>query len=252
MNNLIPQKRLDKNGRLVTRHVKPNHAAPLPSLPVPVSPQASANMLDQTDAAVERVFDSFFPPSEADAINTSGTAFKLLMSTLTVDTLHAVSDRGASFTEQEKEIVTETLTELARRSTDLLGKTGYVESMLHYSAELAPILTTFSDTSDNAIDRHNHAMYLNSRVAVTFAGRKERLMFADEGEKNVIRGMMISYLITGDERSVKSLPDLSWLGENAEIIEPYKDIMRSHGSVERNYIKGLMETASPSLANGYL
>ena len=197
MSNLIPQKRLDKNGLLVTRHVKADQTVSKSTIPAPTSPQVAAQILDEPEAAVKRVLNAFFTPSHGDpsmyetrdgsAIN--DRAFSLIMGTLPNDTLNALSEREASMPDMEKEIVTETLFELERRHSDMLGKTEYVEAMVHYSTELAPVLMRFSDTPDSGSKMHSEAMYINSRIATTFRGRDGRLMFADESEKSVVRGV---------------------------------------------------------------
>ena len=259
MNNLIPQKRLDKNGRLVTRHVKADQTVSKSMIPAPAAPYTAAQILDESDAAVNRVLNAFFTQSPRDSsmyVKRDGSAinyraFKLLVGTLPNDTLNTLSEREASMPEMEKEIVTETLFELERRAMDMLGKTDYVEAMLHYSAELAPILTRLSDTPDSADQMHSQAMYINSLIASTFRGRDGRLMFADESEKSVVRGYTACYLITGEHKRA-SVPDLSWIGKNIDVISPYKDILRAHDRMDREFIQELLETDAPSLAGGYL
>jgi hypothetical protein len=46
--------------------------------------------------------------------------------------------------------------------------------------------------------------------------------------------------------------DLSWIGANIEDIAPYKDILRTHGRMDRKFIEELMASDAPSLAGGYL
>ena len=124
--------------------------------------------------------------------------------------------------------------------------------MLHYNAELAPVIAAFSTMGYSSLDMHHEADYINGRISARYPGSERRLMFADEGEKNVVKAATAVLLVTGDDRSVSSLVDLSWIGANIEGIAPYKDILRTHRRMDRKFIEELMAADSPSLAGGYL
>ena len=259
MGNLVPEKRIDKNGRAVTRRVK------MPSPPVeskffaPLKLHMSSMLNEGRSEAASLLMDSLFAQSSNAShghVKPDGSEVSMglgmLLSGVSDDSLNTVSERVASMSQQERSLVSETLSEIDCRAISLSGEPELAEGMLHYSTELAPDIVTFSATGTSTKEMHNAAMHINAEIAANFRGRELRLMFADDAEKAVVRGAAVNHLLTGAFFENKNVLTLSWIGNNLDQIEKYKEIIRARGTMDRKFIEELMKSDVSSLAGGYL
>lgn len=259
MSQLMPEKRQDKNGRIVTRHVKPVSASTVKELPAPL-PVAVPTLTDDEKQllAARRILKSLFAQKSGDIFDApDGNSYDFndindLLAMIPYDSLDAISDKVDSLTIHERDIVSCTLAEVSRRYGSLMNNPTLPEGMLHYSAELAPLATRFADEGKSPMEMHIAIMNLRTEIDMRFRGKDIRLVSTSEGEKAVVRGAAAMSCLTGEWVKDKKLSDLSWIGNNLDRIEGYKKIIRAHGTMDRAFVEELMSTDSPSLAGGYL
>lgn len=253
----MPEKRVDKNGRVVTRHIKTALPAGT-SVFVPVKPSLPHAVRDSQREASLLMDTLFARPSSEPGIylRSDGKAASdgliPLLGAVPADSLNAVLERVASMPQQERDVVSEMLSEVDRRYNTHSWNPEFVEGILHYSAELAPYAVAYSEAGTSAYLMHNAVMHIQAQVAAVFKGREPRLLFADEAEKEVIRGTAVNHLLTGAYFETKNVVTLSWIGKNLDRIEDYKEVIRARGTMDRKIIEGLMESEAPSVAGGYL
>jgi hypothetical protein len=259
MSRLTPEKRQDKNGRIVTRHVKPMTASAGKALPSPLPVTASTLTNEEKQlAAARRIMRSLFTQTSGDTYDApDGNSYSFddinkLLAMITYDSLDAISDKVDSLSAHERDIVSYTLSEVSRRFGSLMNNLTLPEGMLHYSAELAPVAAKFSDDSKSPMELHIAIMNLNMEIEMRFRGKDVRLVSASEGEKAVVRGAAAMSFLTGEPVQSMRLPEMSWIGGNLGRIEGYKGLIRAHGAMDRAFVEGLMSTDAPSLAGGYL
>lgn len=259
MSQLTPEKRQDKNGRIVTRHVKPVAASTGKPLPAPL-PVTASNATDEEkqEVAARRILKSLFAQTSGDTFDApDGNSYVFndingLLSLIPYDSLNAISDRVDSLNIHERDIVSCTLGEVSRRFGSLMNNPTFAEEILHYSAELAPVALTFVENSKSPMELHTIIMDFSGEIGRRFRGKDPRLVSADEGEKVVVRGLAAMSFLTGEPVNNMRLPDMNWIGKNLDRIEDYKTVIRSHGVMDRAFIEGLLRTDAPPLAGGYL
>jgi hypothetical protein len=257
--SLTPEKRQDKNGKIVTRHVKSVQAVSAKPIPAPKN-DPSPQLTDEAKqlAAARRIMKSLFAQTSGDTYDApDGNTYDFgdinkLLEMIPYDSLDAISDQVDSLTAHERDIVSYTLSEVSRRFGSLMNNPTIPEGMLHYSAELAPVAAKFSDDGKSPMELHIAIMNLNMEVNMRFRGHEVRLISASEGEKAVVRGAAAMSCLTGERVKDKKLDDMSWIGKNLDRIEGYKGIIRAHGAMDRTFVEEMMSADAPSLAGGYL
>lgn len=259
MTGLVPEKRQDKNGKLVTRHVKPSQSATTKTIPAPQTKTQPAKSEDQLHLeATHRIVSTLLSFTSHDTFETmngqsqSFAEFNEALVGITPRSMNSVSDRVDSFNAHEKDIVSYSLSWVVENIDRFAPTPEYAESILHYSAELAPVAVAFSPTAKSAMYLNNEITYLQVDIEQRWRGRSSALLLADEEEKALIRGAGMVKFLLEESISREKMPHLSWLGRNLDRLEPFKDIIREHRSLERSYLEELMESEVLSLAGGYL
>lgn len=260
MSKLVPEKRIDKNGRAVTRHVKPPAPPSDMSLYAPLKMTNLKSMARNTqseDAAF--LMRALFVPSSADPdayLTPDGQevpmSFVMFMRAIPSDTLNMVADRVPSMSQEERSVVRETLIAINNRYDPSEWGADYAEEKLHYSTELAPCVVTYAAAGASSLEMHNAVMHIAGQIANVFKGRNRRLMFADEGEKEVVRGALVNHLLTGAYFETRNVLTLSWIGRNLDRIEPFKEVIRERGTMNRELVEEIMSADANPLAGGYL
>lgn len=221
--NLTPQKRLDKNGRLVTKHVR-----------IQANP-------DQKKLSIPKVFGVkaemgvFGRWSEHDNKNVS----KMLID---LDQEHLLQLRDIMMDCDDN--TREQLQGMIRRNAISAASSPTLSSEIQYSALLLPVL--------NAIHAKDGGYKFDETYIPTVFGRTgpKMILSGTESEKNRVKGycMMVQarFSIELDHE------DTEWLGAHADELLPHFDRIKEMSYFDREFCEDIIRNESPSMSSGIL
>jgi hypothetical protein len=223
--NLTPQKRLDKNGRLVTKHVRiqPNPNQKKLSIPKVFGIKAEMG-----------VFGLW---SEKDNQDVSKMLIALDQENL-LQLRDIMMDCDNNTREQLQGII-------RRRamSAAMSGATS-LDTDIQYSALLLPVL--------NAIHAKDGGYKLDEKYIPTVFGRTgpENILSGTESEQNRVKG----YCMMAQARFSMELEheDTEWFGAHSEELLPHFDRIREMSYFDREFCEDIIRSESPSMSSGIL
>lgn len=247
MTNLIPEKRMDRNGKLVTRHVRSSSGDTGSSgIPAPVVPVI--NRSEQSTAQLSTSLIRLLMSSREQADKTGRNRAKSdrmigVFASLEAKSLKAMLDRAESLPEESRRKASHILISYPQE----LKYAEYYERDMHYFLELHPVISMFRDGSktDQKI-----SIEINTGMKSLFRGSRSDLLLADENEKQVAQGFAAAHCLLEDSyNTVHNVVQLSWMGEHLDDLKTYEEVIRKHGSLSKEYIMGLQRHPVDSVFN---
>lgn len=221
--NLTPQKRLDKNGRLVTKHVRiqPNPNQKKLSIPKVFGIKAEMG-----------VFGAW---SDRDNESVS----KMLIALDQENLLH-LRDIMMDCDENSRE----QLQGIIRRKAITTTPSPVLDPEIQYSALLLPVL--------NAIHAKDGGYKLQEGYVYTVFGRigPESILSATESEQNRVKGCCI--MAQARFSTEPEHEDTEWLGAHSDELLPYFDRIKEVAYFDREFCENLIKNESSSLSTGLL
>ena len=228
--NLRPELRADKNGRLVTKHVRDNQSgsskAPL-SIPKVFGIKSQINVMGKWDESTNIKVTDMMRAVDPDGLKAFRDAF-------------VVSD------DRSKAEIQKVIEYMAYRHK--VTPLDEVERALHYSALLMPVLHQI----------HPKDNFTFKAALGVFAGIAEK--YGQEAPPSILLGtdeqkhLIIGRFMSGEAHIFKdTTPEQDeWLGANAEALLPHFDRLRYMRELDMDLCRELVNTASPSMSSGIL
>lgn len=228
-NNLVPQKRMDKNGRMVSRHVRVDVSQPKKPLSIPKVFAVKADM---------GVFGKW---SDTDNIRVTK-----MLSQLDPENLLQLRDIMVNADERTRE----QLQDMVRKRSVIshITPAGTIDADLQYAALLLPILNAIYAKDGGYIINHGK---VDDHVPAMLNDRVPRLILSGtESQQNLAKGYCMMFH-AGFE-SGPDHKDTEWFGAHAEELLPHFERIRELDDLDREFCESLISSDSPSLSTGIL
>lgn len=249
MSNLIPEKRLDKTGKLVTRHVKAEiNAASLRTIPAPTAPVSKTPTVEaqqplsfnEYEEAVTVVMSkvSKFTKNMGDNLSR--------MSKMTPDTFREVVQEFANGDEYHGELCALIL-DLPPKDTTKFNRALLIElAAMDLIAELRPD----SKTRSSPIPRttRGQEIWRASRMAVH--GLPERATFP------IYRATIFAVWATTEfehqnVNAVAEIENIKYIADNFDAVLEHRGIIRGRKNIDRGFVESAIG-AAPAISEGIL
>ena len=242
-NNLKPEKRLDKNGRLVTKHVLTAEPPKRNSLSIPKV------------FAVKQSMGIFGAGSHSPALGWETVSHKVtdMLAHLDQDHLYKLRDIVSTADARTKE----QLQKLIVNSSSAASVAGYpdrVHPEVQYAALVLPILN---------VAHSNTGGFSAGNVGILWSNAKfdlgnsitENVLDGDDSEQSLAKGYCFMtqagyYRAAGDHRTTDE--DMKWIGEHIDALLPHFDRIVALPGFDRELCESLVNAESPSLSSGLL
>jgi hypothetical protein len=252
MGRLIAEQRVDKNGRLVTRHVLADKQAtsalgdaPAPLAPVIPTPQTR-------DEYAREITDYLLEAS--DHFDREATA-RLFAKDLTLHSLRLVHGRMHEFGEQDGDLFLDALDKLILGSVEAGDSQAELENNVAALVEVMPVITKLGDPSMSsweAISIAKGAGYGAQANYISFANRVR----LPESHVRAFRYLAWEYMVTGEfrKRRMDAInKDAQWLEANIDKLSGYRDVIKERGTIDQEFLDELLVNNSvPALGDGIL
>lgn len=270
MSKLIPVKRMDRNGKVVTRYVRSEEQGKeAKKLPAPeVAKEAKTgsapslwnpslgkegNALVLAEALMSPSLmedDHLVSPSTRELYPTESVV--IMLEYMDEDDMKSLCDFVSSASPFEKEIIAHqvdvTLADARRGGPVPSPATKYFTGELHYTAVVAETLREFAPPEGKfhrrwITDMALQASMVHGVIKDAFNGARADVLNADEGEKRTIRGLAAAMGAVAND-SPYDLPtkvmELDWFGRNIDALKTYSPVIKAHGQVNKKYVERLM------------
>ena len=250
MSRLVPEKRVDKNGRVVTKHVlaDPKPASSLSVIPVPgVSGKRPVSKAD-----FGREISQFLLESAGDY--DQSIAAMTYADNLGIRTLRLIHQRMQSLSERDSDLLEDSLNKLIGKTLNQDDSQQQRDRIVTALVEALPVITTFCSPNVpawKAIDVTYGANYAAKHNRVRFEGSN-----VSEEDREIFRWMAFEHVImnVSTSRTKEWLQDESrWFTDNWDRLAAQADTIRERGTTDREFLSTLIaEDTSAVLARGTL
>jgi len=252
MSNLTPEKRADKNGRLVTRHVLTDKrgtpfASGVPSPATPLTP------LPKTRDEYAREIVNFLLEASDDLDR--DTTSKLHLKHLTLSTLRLIHERMSGMSEREGDLFLDSLDKIIAGSVNQDDTQAELESIVDALTKAMPVIAKFRGTSMSAweaISIAKGASYGAQGNDIIFASKFKVL----ESSERAFRYLVWEFMITGECRKRQGSDireDAQWLEENMDRLSDHRAMLKERGTVDRELLNEMIILNEiPALSEGLL
>lgn len=228
-NNLVPQKRMDKNGRMVSRHVRVDVSQPKKPLSIPKV------------FAIKAELGVFGKWSDTENIRVTN-----MLARLDQDDLFQLRDIMVNTDERTRSQLQDMI--LSRSHSAHITPAPMIDSDLQYAALLLPILNTIYAKDGGYVTKRGQ---MDTHVPEMLKCiLPDLILGATESEQNIAKGYcMMSH--AGFE-SGPDHKDTEWFGAHAEELLPHFERIRELDDLDREFCESLISSDSPSLSTGIL
>lgn len=244
-NDLVPEQRVDKNGRVTTRHVR-NGRTPPPSTLTKLSNPPSIPQIFalKADMGVFGIRNRFGVVSEQ-------TSHKIteMLRRLEPETLLSLRDAIVEMDEPAQKMMQQLIED--RSAISHITPATMIETDLHYAALIFPLLTKVrSDTSPYDTREWSRELVGSFDGEVT-----GQILHASEDAQDIVRGTVVMGHMNmsfdeGDAQTTRST--YLWVGQNAEAILDNADALNERGTFDRNLFDRIINHQTPAIRDGIL
>lgn len=252
MNGLVPEKRQDCNGRIVTRWVKPSLASSAPTPPaatVRLGPERDCGEIGIGMAAL--LWGDMDSWSLSTGRKLNPRDLRRLFGRLPYSSLCAVERSLGSLGEADLGVAGRVLANACSRWEKAVEPEELVEASMHYSAELAPVVNAFCDEADDLSYRSDAVANIATFMKASSRASFPALLLADDRERAIARALAANLALTGDFGTLDD-EELHWIGENLHRLLPYREALQERGPIRRAEAELILSTPTGSLASGIL
>lgn len=252
MGRLVAEKRVDKNGRLVTKHVIADKqgASSTSDIPIPGTPVASG---PQTrDDYAREITDYLLEAS--DQFDRDATA-RLFAKDLTLYSLRLVHSRMHEFGEQDGDLFLDALDKIILGSVEQGDSQAERENDVASLVEAMPIITKLGDPSMSSWEA------INIAKGAGYGAQANYIIIANhirvpEGHVRAFRYLAWEYMVTGEcrKRRMDAIKqDALWLEANMGSLSDYREVIKERGTVDQEFLDELLvNNSAPALGEGIL
>lgn len=255
MSRTVPEKRVDKNGRVVTRHVLADPAAGKQTATMPPPTTAAVPAAHSVDYYAEEIANFLLEAAGDTDIEFARTLYK---GTLGIPPLRLIHDRMHDWSERDSDLFEETLQKVITKTIASGDTQENRDRLAVILVETMPVITRFCKLPTSSW----HAMdivYGANYAATHFAGGRDGsdiISTMSQEDRNMLRYMAFEYSVMNvcTSRSRDWLVDESrWFANNMERLAAQAKTIRKRGTTNRDFLNDLIaEDTSPVLAEGTL
>lgn len=252
MSRLIPEKRVDKNGRAVTRHVLNDTAPPVSakSLPAPAS-TAEKRPVSKFEYAV-KIADFFFEWEDNYEKQLAIARYETQLSISSLRKINAWINALDPENERDAEIFDQVLTRILKREEDSPSSSNRMVTIL---VESMPVMTRFLP-DHNA----NHLVALETVNGANYAAKVNRVVIdgrnVTEEERQMFHWMVFELMVKkiNTSRDHDFLREEGrWFSENMDALAAHAKTVIKRGTTDREFLHDLIsKDSSTALAEGTL
>lgn len=233
--NLTPEKRFDKNGRLVTKHVRagvPTHKKPL-SIPKVFAVKSEMGVFGKgSETESQRVTD--------------------MLARMDPDHLYALRDIMKDSDEQTRSQLQMLISNRSYANHDA-EYPAPLDPSLQYAALLLPLLNQLHSSS-GGFTAGNVEIIKDGIQRDLGDKAPDSILFGTEEEQALVKGHCI---LTQEGFYRTSAPesywdDAEWLGRHADELAPHFERIFTFPDFDREFCESLLNTEAPSLSSGLL
>ena len=250
MSRTVPEKRLDKNGRLVTKHVlaAPKQGSPSSAMPAP----SVTGKRPVSKADFAREISQFL--LEAAGEYEQGIAAYTYADNLGIRTLRLIHQRMQPLSERDSDLLEDSLNKLIGKTINQDDSQKQRDRIVTALVEALPVITTFCSPNVSAWKA------IDVTYGVNYAAKHNRVLFegsnVTDEDREVFRWMAFEHIImnVATSRTKEWLRDESrWFTDNWDRLAAQADTIRERGTTDREFLSTLIaDDTSAVLARGTL
>lgn len=247
MSSLVPVKRPDRNGKLVTRHVRADKAMPQPKqFPVPAAAPAPVEggppvSLEEYAEAMN-VIHSRLGSSPRKDVNENLAQ----MSMMTPDAFREVVDEFRTKDEYHAALMAVSLDFPTKDTTKFNHALLVNLSLMQTIADLKP---------DGRI--RSYPPRITQGEQLWHAAQRSRMGYRSPIAVRTLKA--VAFAIWATDRthlrpiSIKDeIDNLGYIGENLDEVMAHRNVIRKRGTIDRDFIDSLISTKTPAISEGVL
>lgn len=230
--HLTPQKRLDKNGRLVTKHVR-------------TGPQETRKPLSIPKVfAVKAEMGVFGMGSERDSQRITD-----MLARLDQNDLYALRDTMKQTDERTREQLKKLILNASYTVSDEEEYPARLHSKVQNAAVLLPILNVIHAPTGGFPEGNIDILtdYMNDDLK---ENAPENLLTASESEQNLAKGYCM--MSQAGMHGTLSHEEMEWVGAHSDVLIPHFERIEALGRFDREFCEALIANESPSMSSGVL